>query len=252
VIDIHSHLLPGVDDGARSLEESLPVLERFGRDGVEVLVCTPHLLATDAARVDDGRYAEVFDELVRHAPPQPRLARGWEIMLDAPGVDLRAAHLRLGGSTAILVEFPRLSVPAGAARELFRLRASGVVPVLAHPERYWACTPQLVAEWRRAGAVIQGDATMPLAGGPVGKLARALLEQGLVDCLASDNHGDVRSLGAARTWLEELGAGEQARLLTHVNAERVLRSEPVLPVAPLPVLERGMLTRLKELVLGRR
>ncbi len=100
--------------------------------------------------------------------------------------------------------------------------------------------------------MIQGDATMPVAGGPVGKLARALLEQGLVDCLASDNHGDVRSLGAARRWLEEIGAAEQARLLTHVNAERLLRSEPVVPVGPLPALDRGVLARLKELVLGRR
>lgn len=252
MIDIHTHLLPGVDDGARSLDASLPVLERFGREGVDVLVCTPHLLATEAARVDDARYAAIFDDLVRHAPARPRLLRGWEIMLDAPGVDLRGEHLRLGGSSAILVEFPRLNVPAGAPRELFRLRTSGVVPVLAHPERYWGCTPQLVTEWRRAGAVIQGDATMPLAGGPVGKVARTLLEQGLVDCLASDNHGDVRSLDAARQWLEEMGASEQARLLTHVNAERLLRDDAALPVAPLPALERGMLARLKELVLGRR
>jgi protein-tyrosine phosphatase len=173
-------------------------------------------------------------------------------MLDAPGVDLRAPHLRLDGSTAVLVEFPRLSVPPTAAGELYRLRASGVVPVLAHPERYWGCSTSLVAEWRRAGAVIQADATMPLAGGPIGRMARALLEEGLVDCLASDNHGDVRSLAAARDWLEELGAGEQAQQLTHANPERLLRSEPVLPVAPVPRLERGMLARFKELLLGRR
>lgn len=252
MIDIHSHLLPGVDDGSPSAEVSLRVLDRFGRDGVELLVCTPHLLATDADRVDDAYYAAVMDDLVRLAPARPALLRGWEIMLDAPGVDLRAPHLGLGGSSAILVEFPRMNVPAGAAQELFRIRSSGRVPVLAHPERYWGCTPARVAEWKRAGAVIQLDGAMLLAGGPVGKLARALLEQGLVDCIASDNHGDVRSLAAARRWLEEAGAPEHAELLTRANAERLLRDERTIPVPPLPPAARGMLARFKELLLGRR
>ncbi|MDQ3697291.1 MAG: hypothetical protein M3373_04605, partial [Gemmatimonadota bacterium] len=251
-IDIHTHLLPGVDDGSTALEQSLPVLERFGREGVEVVVCTPHLLATDADRVDDERYAAIFDELVAAAPAAPRLLRGWEIMLDAPGIDLDGPHLGLGGSSAVLVEFPRLNVPASASQELFRIRSSGRVPVLAHPERYWGCSPERVAEWRRAGAVIQLDGTMLLAGGPIGKLARALLEQGLVDCIASDNHGDIRSLAMARRWLQELGAAEHAALLTRTNADRLLRDEPVLPVAPLPRLERGMLMRFKQLLLGRR
>jgi protein-tyrosine phosphatase len=252
VIDIHSHLIPGVDDGARTLGESLPVLERFGRDGVEVVVCTPHLLATDAQRVDDARYAAVFDELVRHAPARPRLLRGWEIMLDAPGQDLTGAHLGLGGSNALLVEFPRLNVPARATQELFRIRGSGRVPVVAHPERYWGCTAERVAEWRGAGAAIQLDAAMMLSGGPVGRLARTLLERGLVDCIASDNHGDVRALLPARRWLEEAGAAEQAELLTRANAERLLAGQPTIPVAPLERIERGMLARFRELLLGRR
>jgi protein-tyrosine phosphatase len=252
VIDIHSHLIPGVDDGSPSVAVSVPVLERFGADGVEVLVCTPHLLATDAHRVDEGRYRAAFDELVRHAPALPRLLRGWEIMLDAPGVDLRGDHLGLGGSTALLVEFPRMNVPHTAARELARIRSSGRVPVLAHPERYWGCTPERVAEWRAAGAVIQLDAAMLLSEGSVGKLARTLLERGMVDCIASDNHGDVRNLGAARRWLEEAGAAEQAALLTRTNAERLLANEPIVPVQPMDRIERGMLSRFKELLLGRR
>jgi protein-tyrosine phosphatase len=252
VIDIHTHLLPAVDDGSPSVEVSVRVLERFAREGVEILVCTPHLLATDAHVVDDEGYQAALEELVRHAPAAPRLLRGWEIMLDAPGVDLRAPHLGLGGSKALLVEFPRMNVPPTAARELSRIRMSGRIPVLAHPERYWGCTPERVREWRAAGAVVQLDAAMLLSGGPVGKLARAMLEQGLVDCIASDNHGDVRSLAAARRWLEEVGAVEQAAVLTRGNAERLLDDEPVIPVAPLERIERGMIGRLKELLLGKR
>ena len=81
--------------------------------------------------------------------------RGWEIMLDEPGVDLRAPQLRLGGGPAVLVEFPRGEMPPAAARA-GRVRISGVVPVLAHPERYAGCTPERVREWREAGAVHPG------------------------------------------------------------------------------------------------
>lgn len=250
MIDLHTHLMPGVDDGSPSVDASLPVLERFARDGVAVVVCTPHLMATEAGRTDNHRYDDAFAALLAVAPPVPALKRGWEIMLDAPGTDLTAGHLGLDGSKAILVEFPRMNVPRGATSELRRLTLSGLIPVVAHPERYWGCTVAQVAGWRSVGAVIQLDAAMLLSGGPVGKLARAMLERGLVDVIASDNHGDSRSLGMAKRWLIEMGAGEQVSLLTHTNAERLLNSERPLPVQPMPSLTPGMISRLKEMFRG--
>jgi len=250
VIDIHTHLLPGVDDGSPSLEVSLPILQRFVDEGVEVVVCTPHLQASHAARAPHEKHEEIFRELAARAPRGITLLRGWEIMVDAPDVDLADRRLGLGGSPAMLVEFPRMNVPAAADRELMRLRTSGIIPILAHPERYWGCTPDMVRIWRNAGAAIQMDASMLLGGPNASKLSRALLTAGLVDCIASDNHGDKRSLAGARQWLLELGADEQADLLTRGNARRMLDGQAPLPVAPLPVVERGMLARLKQLVLG--
>jgi protein-tyrosine phosphatase len=252
VIDLHTHLMPGVDDGSPSVEASLPVLERFARDGVTTVVCTPHLMATEAERFDTSRHDAAFAELQAAAPAVPTLARGWEIMLDAPGIHLRAPELGLAGSTAILVEFPRMNVPAQASAELARIANSGLIPVLAHPERYWRCTPERIEEWRAAGAVIQLDAAMLLSEGSIGKLARAMLERGLADVIASDNHGDVRSLGVARRWLDEMGAEEQTAFLTRVNAERLLAGERPLPVPPMKHLTSGMLGRLKGMLLGGR
>jgi protein-tyrosine phosphatase len=251
MIDIHSHLLPGVDDGSPSVEVSVPVLERFRQDGVTVLVCTPHLKATEAARAPIERHRRILAELVKHAPPVPELVLGWEIMLDAPGADLRAPHLHLGDSRAALVEFPRMHVPPGATQEILRIRMSGVTPVIAHPERYHLCTPQVVREWRSVGAVIQMDAIMVFGNAPTSRLARKLLEEGLIDCIASDTHGDSRSLRMARDWLEEIDAHEQAELLCTVNARRLLNREAVLPVTPIPETDHGMLSKLRSMFMRR-
>jgi protein-tyrosine phosphatase len=251
MIDIHTHLLPGVDDGSPSPEVSIPVLERFLSDGVQLVVCTPHLDASRAAQAPYERHVEVLAALRAQAPISPELRLGWEIMLDAPGVDLRDHRFSLGGSTAVLVEFPRMMVPPNASEELFRLRMSGIVPVLAHPERYWGCTAARVEEWRRVGAVIQMDVAGIFASGPQAALAASMLEQGLVDVLASDTHGDKRALLPARQWLLEIGAAEAADLLTRRNAAHLLADQAIEPVPPIE-RRRGMFGRLKELLLGSR
>src|SRR5262245_9360183 len=149
MIDVHTHLLPGVDDGSPSVDVSIPILQRFAADGVQIVVCTPHLDASKADRAPHERHLEILSALRARAAVSPELRLGWEIMLDRPGVDLRDKRLSLAGSSAVLVEFPRMMIPPNAADELFRLRMSGVVPVLAHPERYWGCTAELVEAWRR-------------------------------------------------------------------------------------------------------
>jgi protein-tyrosine phosphatase len=250
VIDIHSHLLPGVDDGSRSIAMSVPVLERFAADGVECIVLTPHLLASKAKSAPYERHVEVLAGLQAAVTRAPELRLGWEIMLDEPNADLRAPHLGLGGSKAILVEFPRTSVPARAAGELFRIRSHGNVPVLAHPERYWGCTVEKVTEWRAAGAVIQLDTAGLIGKGSIATISRALLEAGVVDLFASDNHGDSRSLATARAWLLEVATPEHAELLTSTNAGRLLAGEPLVPLPPLPK-RRGIFGRLRDHFLAR-
>ena len=246
VIDIHSHLLPGVDDGSPSAEVSVPVLELFGRQGVDVLVLTPHLTASRAASAPTDAYRAVLADLLRVAPAKPELRLGWEIMLDEPGVDLTSMDLTLGNSRALLVEFSRGGVPRQGSSELRRIARSGRTPILAHPERYFGCTINHVKEWRSLGVVIQTDASVLMGKGAPAAFARELLALGLIDILASDNHGDHRSLGTAVEWLTEHGADEQLELLTHTNAERVLGDEDPLPVPPLRSMS-GPLAKLKQL-----
>jgi protein-tyrosine phosphatase len=92
--------------------------------------------------------------------------------------------------------------------------------------------------------VIQTDASVLMGRGVPADLAKAMLAEGLIDILASDNHGDTRSLGAARDWLAERGADEQMELLLRANAERVLDDEDPLPVPPL---RAGLVGRIKRM-----
>src|SRR5438067_4343121 len=147
MIDLHTHLLPAVDDGAATADDALRVLQRFAADGVSLVACTPHLRASRVRDVAPHALGEVFDALRAQVPTEISLVRGWEILLDEPGVDLTASHLSLGGSSAVLVELP-VAIPVHADRELFRISMSGVVPVLAHPERYQGCTPTRARAWR--------------------------------------------------------------------------------------------------------
>jgi protein-tyrosine phosphatase len=251
VIDLHTHLLPGVDDGSPTAAHSAAVLQRMQAEGVKVVVCTPHLRASEALVAPVEEHSRLHQELQAVAPTGLQLLSGFEIMLDSPGADLTPAALALGSSRARLVEFPRRGLPPGATEELLRLRMSGVLPVVAHPERYIGCTMETIGVWRDVGAVMQADAVALLGAGPMADFARQMLTEGVIDVLASDNHGDRRSLSQVRDWLAEIGAAEQARILAEENPRRVLADEPVLAVPPIR-FRRGVFERLRELVFGSR
>ncbi|MEP7346045.1 MAG: CpsB/CapC family capsule biosynthesis tyrosine phosphatase [Gemmatimonadaceae bacterium] len=244
MIDLHTHLLPGVDDGSPTLEHSAMVLARFATDGVRGVACTPHLSASDSVTAPVEEYAALRAQLQELAPEGLILYGGWEIMLDAPGKLHRTPGLSLGSSNAVLVEWPRATVPDWGTVELSRLRGNGFIPLVAHVERYRGISLELVRQWRALGAVVQTDATILVAGGDKCEFAKMMLREGLVDILASDNHGDRRTLGMAHWWLTEIGAPDQAALLTDTNPERLLQDQEMLPVAGI-VFEHGMFDRLR-------
>ncbi|MFN8579889.1 MAG: CpsB/CapC family capsule biosynthesis tyrosine phosphatase [Gemmatimonadaceae bacterium] len=244
MIDLHTHLLPGVDDGSPTLEHSAIVLARFASEGVQAVACTPHLAASAAPDAPTAQHRELLRQLKELAPANLSLYEGWEIMLDVPGALPRSSDLTLGNSRTILVEWPRATVPPWASAELLRLRGLGYTPLVAHVERYRGVTIELVREWRELGAATQSDATILVSGGEMCERAKLMLAEGLVDILASDNHGDRRGLGMARWWLGEIGFPEQSTLLTETNPGRLLRDEPVLPVEGIR-FEQGALDRLR-------
>lgn len=249
MIDLHSHLLPGIDDGSRALDQSLSVLREFAAGGVTDLALTPHLRASDIAPRGEilvARRDHLLEDLRRAAPPGIRLHPGFEIMLDEPLPPIATTDRRyaLGGSSYYLVEFPFSIIGSLATAILTRLAGTGVRPVVAHPERYYLCSLATYAAWQAAGAVLQVDATTVTRPTSRGDAARQIVEQGLAGILAGDNHGDSRSLLTGRRFLEARGASQAAEWLTALNPGAILEDRPVAPV-PVGKIRSGIAEKIR-------
>jgi protein-tyrosine phosphatase len=246
LIDFHSHLVPGVDDGAADLDESFAALAAFASQGVEAAIVTPHLAGTTTedpvlleaylARIDAGWNA--LYEMAAAELPALRLERGAEVMLNTPTPHLANPLVRLAGTRFVLVEFPHMMVPPNSADAIFALKMSGWTPIVAHPERYRGMSSDLreAADWRRVGAHLQvNDASLLGAYGPVAmERAWALLRRGWADYLSSDYHARGRCpISDARAILAERGGEEQAVLLMDRNPAHLLADGLPEPVPPL-------------------
>jgi protein-tyrosine phosphatase len=257
MIDFHNHLIPGVDDGAASLDESRAALEAYRAQGVRTVVATPHLKASlaDSPAALDPYLAEVDDawaqlEALGAAEfPGLRLERGFEVMLDTPAPRLSDPRLRLAGTAFVLVEFPFMSVPPNAEHTLFELKVAGWTPVIAHPERYGNADAEgrAAAGWKRVGALLQVNAGSVLGkyGPEARERAWSLLGQGLADYVSSDYHArGTLHLAPCREVLARAGGEAQARLLMEDNPARLLAGDQPLAVAPLRPPARPFWSRL--------
>lgn len=255
--DVHNHLVPDVDDGARTVEDTLDAVQKLTQEGVRKIITTPHLdgrLTLDPQALEDrlSEVSEAFDlaaVAVGRAFPEVEFRRGHEVMLDVPDVDFSDPRLRLGGSKFVLVEWPRLHLPPGTAKVLARIRGEGYYPVVAHPERYIGIDLDVAARWKEAGALLQVNygSLDGRYGGDARALAFRLLRRGWVDYLASDFHGRPDRkvyMSEARDALEEMGAGEAFVTMSLTNPARIFRDEPPIPVPMLPA-ERGFWARVK-------
>lgn len=197
MIDTHLHILPGIDDGPDTLEEALELAEALTREGVHSAIATPHYndeyprrSATEIQyRVQDLQYA-----LGRSAIPL-RLFAGHEALIK-PGMveDIQTGRLAtLNGGRYLLLElWPNTWLPE-TDRVIFELRAAGIIPVLAHAERYRAIQhdPNRLVALMNQGVLTQVTASSfcGFFGKTARRSAETLLKKGLVHCIASDAHG---------------------------------------------------------------
>lgn len=197
MIDIHTHILPDLDDGPSTLEEALDLAAAAYDCGTRAMVATPHVLG----RLNLNQNVLIinafreFSDTLAGAVPDLRLYLGSEIYFQpnlAELIQFEAATLN-ASRLYMLVEFPMGDVPRGFERELNALRDAQIIPIIAHPERNLQVlkNPELVRKMVEAGALIQlsaGSLTGDF-GRTVKKLAHNLLKMGWINFLASDAHG---------------------------------------------------------------
>jgi len=265
LVDIHSHLVPGVDDGARQLSDVLESVERMRGEGIGRILTTPHIRASIAAdpprseeRLEHVSVAfEAASRAIAEAHPGIEYLRGHEVLIDLPEPDLSDPRMRLAGTSFVLIEWPRLAIPPGTGRVIRWIRDQGYRPVVAHPERYANILrqPGVVRSWRDAGAFLQVNygSFVGRYGSEARDMAFRLLESGLVDYLASDFHGKSSLKIYCAEAHEALRRRAPAGLLdtlTRVNPSRLLEGLDPLPAAPLPQAS-NFLERLRRIVVRR-
>ena len=192
--DFHSHILPGVDDGVGSVEESLRILEEYERLGIRKVWLPPHVMEAVPNRPDELRLR--FAELCAAYGGAVELALGSENMSDSLlGERLSQGELLPVGERGdmLLVETSYFSAPEGFGRTLERVKAAGYHPLIAHPERYvYIRDMSEYRKWLDAGARFQLN--LLSLGGHYGPDARAkalrLLESGCYGYVGSDLHGE--------------------------------------------------------------
>ena len=262
MIDLHCHLLPGIDDGAADEAVSLEMARIAVADGIRTTACTPHiypgLFENDSAGIT-----------ARVAGLQRRLQDEGIALQLTVGAD---AHLTpellgrikggtaptLAGSRYLLLEPPHTVAPPRFAESVFDFVAAGLVPVITHPERLtW-----IKAHYAVFAALVHSGAWLQITAGSLngrfGETAQyfgeKLLDDGLVHILATDAHGNRRRaplLAEGRAAAEKRVGAEEAQRLVVERPQAILDDRPPREVAPVPALRAGGVVRPKRGIFAR-
>ncbi len=247
MIDLHCHILPGLDDGPDKMEESLEMAETAIADGITHVVATPH--SNDRFWFDFTHVRGLRDELQTRAGNRIRFATGCDFHLNAENLALLRKQPReycINQHNYLLVEFNEISIPPAMDRTLHEMQLSGLRLIVTHPERnaILLTHPERLREWVRRGCFVQvtGNALTGAFGPTAQQTAMQWIGEGIVHFAASDAHNNRNRPPRLRTaydavadrfgeaqaralFVENPGAAFEGRDLPHVPEVE----EPVAP-----------------------
>lgn len=257
MIDLHCHLLPGIDDGAADWTEAAAMAERYVEDGVVCVAATPHMMPDGPFANRASAVLSLVDEARRRfgeAGITLEIVAGGELYASEElirGIDDGSLLTYGGMGRYALVEMPAAEIPPFIEEVWFALQVRGITPILAHPERNLAVAadPERLIPWIERGVALQVNARSILgaSGSGTRRVAETLLLRRMAHLVASDAHGARRrppGLSEARARVEELVDGEYAATLVSGNPRKVIAGEPIERWEPAPPPKRGILSRL--------
>ncbi|WP_116474467.1 tyrosine-protein phosphatase [Zobellella maritima] len=199
LVDIHNHLLPGIDDGAASLADAVALARAAVADGITHCVCTPHMqpgkFDNDRASIS-ATFHQLKAALTEHAVPlhiamAAEVRFGLELMAQVSNNEIPLLG-EWQGKQVLLLEFPHNEIPFAAEKLTEWLLRQGIVPMIAHPERNRGVqeSPRKLTPFINQGCLFQVTAGSVTGyfGKPSQQLAEQLLKEGIVTVLASDAH----------------------------------------------------------------
>jgi protein-tyrosine phosphatase len=237
MVDIHSHVLPGLDDGARTTEESLEMLRIAKSTGTTDIVATPHINAefrNDSAQIQEA-YGRLCAEAKLNIEINIHLACDFHLSYENLTRALAEPQkYTINGHQYLMVELPDLLAFSAIRDALKHLLSAGIIPIITHPERNMSLQPRLeeLESWVKEGALVQVTA-QSLTGrfGPMAKhAADSLLSAKLLHFVASDAHDSfdrTPDLSSAFAYVRSHCSREQADSLFTQNPAATLRGEPL-------------------------
>ena len=236
--DLHSHILYGIDDGSKSIEESISLLKEMSKKGIEELILTPHYVERSNYNCNNKSKQEIFKVLKKRVEEENidiQLYLGNEVFISSNFLELlkKKEIMTLNGSKYLLFEFPMRQIYNNTSQIVNELVSHGYVPVLAHPERYITFQehPTLVEEYLRSGVLLQGNLTSLFGkyGRKAEKTLKFFLKNKWITFLGSDTHHDVcfDAKKLEKKLLKITKDKDYVDALLHKNFDRVIHNEDI-------------------------
>jgi protein-tyrosine phosphatase len=240
MFDLHSHILHGVDDGSKSLKESVEIARKSVALGFTKMVCTPHYIkgAMDTSVDILEKRLEIVQLALEEESIDLELHLGNELYMDVELLDdLEAGHCNsIAGTSYVLIELPFVSEINHLKDLIYELNIKGYRVVLAHPERYSFVQKDInqLEELVNQGVLLQMNLSslIGMYGDTVMKTAELMLEKHMVHFIGTDVHGPKTKHLKVEAALEKLSkklSSDMYQQITHANAERLLKDELIEP-----------------------
>jgi len=235
MIDLHTHILPGIDDGAKSLAESIILLKDEQNQGISTVVLTPHynseVLGLDSFLNQRNVAYSALTEAVKKEKLSMRLLLGAEVYFDPLITTIDLSSLVIENTNYILLELPTTYFPANIKKVFYNIRLKGFIPILAHVERYayFRNHPEILKDLADTGVICQINADK-LFQRKDHKFIRSCFKHNIVHILASDTHSiDKRPplLACAYEKVEKM-TDKVTRKYLEDNAAKIIQNQPLL------------------------
>jgi protein-tyrosine phosphatase len=240
MVDIHCHILPGIDDGSKSWEMTAEMCRMAADDGITHIVATPH--CNDMYDYNRERYTEMLGELHDTGLGRLTFSLGCDFHFSSENIQDALDNPRrytIGDSQYLLIEFSDYGIPHSVNQDILAILSRGMVPIITHPERNRPVLnrPDSVLPLVEQGCLVQitANAVTGAWGPKPQKMAEWLLQREAVHVIASDAHDPIRRrpiMSEARDAVAEIAGAEIAEALVMQNPEAIVEGKS-LPYQPM-------------------